>query len=260
VSQPQPKSIDEYKQWLEKEHSLKITDQTQNYYNSVINAIKVDFEKSEFWTKLTKNLMDYNDSYAIKTGYPLLAQTELVLDTKSFVSFLDKTFRRNITHNRNWPKPPVEGWLLENNWFEESNDLVRTLIVVKYLDGVEFILKKLKSICDECVLEHDEKLEARDDGYYAAHFYHIQEFEIPTKTWETRKIPIKIEVQVTTQLQEVIRKLLHHYYERTRTTIMFRDPSWKWDYQSNEFSASYLGHILHYIEGLIVQTRERERK
>ena len=79
-------------------------------------------------------------------------------------------------------------------------------------------------------------------------------------TWETDVISMKIEIQITTQLQEVIRKLLHSYYEGKRKSFNFADQSWKWKYQSNEFSASYLGHILHYIEGLIVQTREKQKK
>lgn len=257
--QKRPESIEDYKKWLLEVHNVKITNQTENYYNSVVNAVKVGFEKSDFWKKLTTNLKEYNDQYAIKTKYPLLVQIDIELVTKPFKSFLEKTHRRNVLHNKNWPEPPSVGWMLEDNWFTESNDLVRTLIVVKYLDGVEFILKKLETLCEDCILENRKKLEAREDGYYAAHFYITQEFEIPTKIWNTVKLPLKIEIQITTQLQEVIRKLLHTYYAKQRISSSFQDQSWKWDYKSNEFSASYLGHILHYIEGLIVETRERQK-
>ena len=35
---------------------------------------------------------------------------------------------------------------------------------------------------------------------------------------------------------------------------------WQWDYKSDEFSANYLGHILHYVEGMIVEIREKQKK
>lgn len=254
-----PETIKEYKKWLDAEHSIKITDRTKNYYNSVADTVKVSFEGSQFWTKLTTNLQDYNDQFSLNTQYPLLVQTEIQLQTKSFDSFLEKTFRKNVIYNLNWPNPPQEGWLLETNWFSQINDIVRALIVVKYLDGVDFLLKKIELLCEDCHLEVSKKLEAREDGYYAAHLHIKDEFEIPKMDWDTKKIPFTIEIQVTTQLQEVIRKLLHRYYEASRRLPQL-DDSWKWDYESNEFATNYLGHILHYIEGMIVEARERQKR
>lgn len=36
------------------------------------------------------------------------------------------------------------------------------------------------------------------------------------------------------------------------------DIKWQWDYESDEFIPNYLGHILHYIEGMIMEVRKRE--
>jgi hypothetical protein len=58
-------------------------------------------------------------------------------------------------------------------------------------------------------------------------------------------------------LQEVLRKLLHKYYEEKRKREKREDISWQWDYKSEEFAVNYLGHILHYIEGLILEVRDR---
>lgn len=254
-----PETIIEYKKWLKDEHNIGITEQTKNYYNSVANIIKVNFENSPFWSKLTQNLIEFNDQFSLDTQYQLLDQTEIKLFVKSFDSFLEKTFRKNIVFNENWPKPPNGGWVLEHNWFSRINDIVRTLITVKYLDGVDFLLKKLEALCIECNLESNKKFEAREDGYYAVHIHIENEFEIPKKDWDTIKIPVIIEIQITTQLQEVIRKLLHRYYENKRR-LPNLDDSWKWDYKSNEFATNYLGHILHYIEGMIVEARERQRR
>ncbi|MBU4374371.1 MAG: hypothetical protein KJ714_08055 [Euryarchaeota archaeon] len=202
-----PKNIEEYKKWLKEQHKIEISDRTQTYYNSVTSKIKSDFEKSEFWSQLTKNLKEYNDKYLVKSGYQLLIPNftpELII--KSFDSFLLKTFRKNIIENNNWPESPENGWILPTNWYSQINDIIRTLIVVKYLDGVEFIINE------------------------------------------------------TTQLQEVIRKLLHKYYEERRKRITKEDIKWQWNYKGDEFVANYLGHILHYVEGMIMEIRDKQKE
>jgi hypothetical protein len=256
--QKKPETIEDYKIWLAKSHNTKITEQTKNYYISVANTVKVDFESSQFWTKFTEEIVNYNDEFSLQTQFPLIERTELKLQIKSFDSFLEKTFRINVINNKNWPEPPQRGWVLENNWFTRINDIVRTLVVVKYLDGVDFMLKKIVDLCVNYNLDATKKLEAREDGYYAAHIHIKKEFEIPKRDWDTIRIPFIVEVQITTQLQEVIRKLLHRYYENKRRLPKL-DDSWKWDYRSNEFATNYLGHILHYIEGMIVEARERQK-
>ena len=48
-------------------------------------------------------------------------------------------------------------------------------------------------------------------------------------------------------------------YEKKR--IMDKKPKfkWQWDYTSDEFAANYLGHILHYVEGMIIDIREKQK-
>ncbi len=36
------------------------------------------------------------------------------------------------------------------------------------------------------------------------------------------------------------------------------DTKWQWDYKGDEFATNYLGHILHYVEGMIMDVRERD--
>ena len=129
---------------------------------------------------------------------------------------------------------------------------------MKYLDGVEFLREKIHSACARHSLPCDVVLEAREEGYYAAHVYTRQAFEIPRLDWDTETVDVSIELQVTTQLQEAIRTLLHKYYEKRRTVGVEEDSPWQWDYRSGEFVANYLGHILHYVEGMIMEIRERQ--
>ena len=67
-----------------------------------------------------------------------------------------------------------------------------------------------------------------------------------------------MELQITTQLQNSIRALVHKHYESRRDQST-PSQDWKWDHTSNEFATNYLGHILHYLEGMIVDIRERQR-
>ncbi len=75
---------------------------------------------------------------------------------------------------------------------------------------------------------------------------------------KNQKVNVPVEIQITTQLPEVIRKLMHKYYEEKRSKLN-TNTKWQWDYKSNEFSLNYLGHILHYIEGMIMEIREKQR-
>lgn len=145
-----PNNIAEYKIWLKEQHNVEISDRTQTYYNSVTSKIKLDFQNSDFWSQLTENLKEYNDEYLLESGYHLLIPNfEPELITKSFDSFLLKTFRKNILENKYWPKPPKNDWMLPTNWHSRINDSIRTLMVVKYLDGVDFLINKIKLLCEK---------------------------------------------------------------------------------------------------------------
>ncbi|MGB2841354.1 MAG: hypothetical protein WBC40_02565 [Halobacteriota archaeon] len=122
------------------------------------------------------------------------------------------------------------------------------------------MIAKIKSLCEQYGKNCKVFLEAREEGYYAAHLYTKHRFEIPKVTWDTEKIDISIEIQITTQLQEGIQKLLRKYYEERRKRVEKRDIKWQWDYKSDEFAAKYLGHILHYVEGMIMEIREKQKE
>jgi hypothetical protein len=255
-----PRNIDEYKKWLRTSQDAEITPRIVSYYNSVTSKIKQDLESSDFWTKLVEELREFDSEYLLKSGYPLLVvESPPDLLIKPFESFLLKTFRKNVLENRNWPTEPSGGWVLPGNWFSRVSDIVRTLFVVKYLDGVEFLVRKISSICEDCNLSSKAIYEAREEGYYAAHLYVRDRFEIPKFNWDTEVIQIAVEIQVTTQVQEVIRRLLHKYYENRRAMVGRDSMKWQWDYKSDEFVANYLGHILHYVEGMIMEIRDKGR-
>jgi hypothetical protein len=255
-----PESIREYIDWLSSVHHIAIDGRYETYYESVANKVKNDFEKSPFWVELLDNLEVYDQDYEIKYGFHLFnANFKPKLETKSFASFLLKTFRKNVLENQDWPNPPKSGWFLPENWFSRINDTVRTLLVVKYLDGVSYLNNELGKLCIEKTMPCEASFEAREEGYYAVHFLTQKSFEIPNIKWDSETVTFPVEIQITTQLQEVMRLLLHKYYDEARKRPAKPIEKWQWDYRSDEFCTNYLGHILHYVEGMIMEIREKQR-
>ena len=255
-----PEDINEYKKWLREKHDVEISERVRTYYGSVTHKIEKDFENSSLWIQLNENLEECCSRYLLKTGYNLLiSEFKPKLNIKPFDSLLLKTFRKNVLENKNWPDEPERGWILPNNWYSRINDIIRTLFVVKYLDGINSMIEEIQSLCGEQGLSFHVDLEAKEEGYYAAHLYTKQEFEIPRVTWDTETVEVSIEIQVTSQLQEVIRKLLHRHYEERRKSVREEDLDWQWNYKSDEFATNYLGHILHYVEGMIMEIREKQK-
>jgi hypothetical protein len=253
-----PTTVPQYLEWLKSKHSVEITPITETYYRTVADRIKGELAASPFWTEWVANLNVYHDQYLVNTGYLLLMpnpKPEVL--TKSFRSVLSKSFRQNIVRNERWPDEPAEGWVLPSNWIGKMNDIARTVIAVKYLDGVEFMAEQTKALATKLSLNSRMDFEAKAEGYYAGHLYTYHELEVQKLNWDMERVRVSFEIQITTQLQEVIRLLLHKYYEDRRTKSR-SDTKWQWEYRSDEFVANYLGHILHYVEGMIMDVRARQ--
>ena len=260
MSDKTPSTLIEYKAWLGDEHKCEV-EKSRQYYESVTSKVQRDLENSALWQDLTNELKEFDDQYLVQTGFPLqMAGHAREMFIKPFDSFILKTYKKNILQNKRWPKEPEGGWILPDNWFSRINDIIRTLIVVKYLDGVQFLVDKLERFCVEKNIVSRNYFEAREDGYYAGHLYVRHTLEIPKMTWDTELIEVSIEIQITTQLQETIRRLLHKYYEQRRGRAVRDATAWQWDYKSDEFAANYLGHILHYVEGMIMEIREKQKR
>lgn len=244
----------------EESFGFSVEEHYSAYYDSATSKAKRNLEASDFWVQLIENLPKYDQEYELKTGYPLfIPGLEPKLLVKPFESFFLKTYRKNVLENKAWPSEPEGGWILSSNWFSHVNDTIRTLLVAKYFDGVGFVIDKIDSLCKQRNMECEVSFEAREEGYYAAHLYTKQLLEIPKVNWDTERVCFSIELQITTQLQEVIRKLLHKYYEERRKMVVKPTEKWQWDYRCDEFSANYLGHILHYVEGMIMEVREKQK-
>src|SRR5438045_626970 len=146
-STQKPDFPDGYKLWLKGEHRCEISDITSNHYTAVCDAVKKTLEDCPVWNAVKSGLRDLDDKYLINSGYPLIHNFVPEIYIKPFDSFLSKTYRHNILLNNNYPKPPRDGWLLPPDWYSKINDILRTTLTVKYLDGVELMSNYLLDIC-----------------------------------------------------------------------------------------------------------------
>ena len=130
-----PETVDQYKTWLQKTHNVENNSLNPNYYESVSNKILVEFTRSEI-PKQFHPLYCLGQKYFINEEYNLFtANFRPDMKVKPYSSFLQKTFRKNVIENENWPKEPEGGWILPCSWYGQIGDIVRTMFVVKYLYG-----------------------------------------------------------------------------------------------------------------------------
>lgn len=232
------------------------------YYEAVAPEMCRGFRSSGLWQSLLGAVPKWGQDYRDRTDYALWASDESPeLVSKSRESFALKVFRKNFLENERFPDPPADGWIDSGNWFARTNDVVRTCLIVRYLDGVEDVCRRTRELASQLGYEVDVSFEARDEGYYAAHMLvRGFEFRVPSRTWDYTGLSAPIEIQVTTQVKDVIRDLTHRYYEVRRQRPESGTKKWQWEYRSDEFAANYLGHTLHYLEGTIMDIRERAKR
>lgn len=256
-----PATKDEYVTWAKKELSIEwLAFRNQRYYEAVSEEMRRQFESGPIWEGFLEQLEEVSSQYLLDTQYQLLPPKPIPsFVTKPYASVIDKSYRKNIINNPNWPDPPTGDWIKPDNCYQKFNDIVRSTIVVRYLDGVEIIANVLKDICDSNKAQVDISMEARDNGYYACHCGVSQTFETSTPSWDTMTFTGCVELQITTQVQEVLRQLTHKYYEDRRISVAVTSKKWQWDYRGQDFTANYLGHILHYVEGMILELRDKRR-
>lgn len=137
-----PTSIEEFKCWFTKKFDYS-PQQYEGYYQMCTTNLRETFINSPFWKAVQKELPNIDDRYRIEKGYKLLTTTEVPeIYIKSLDSLIIKAYRKNILNNTFFPERPKDGWISHHNWFTNINDILRTTIVVKYIDGVEFLLKR----------------------------------------------------------------------------------------------------------------------
>ena len=247
----------DYTHWAKKTLSTEFNDIVSRVYDAnLTNALNL-LQEHEFFTGIESFLLLCAEEYKNQHSADLLmSKPSIDLLKKSYDSAVNKSYRHNIIWNQNYPKEPKDCWMTPENWFEKINDLIRSTIVCKYIDGPAFLANKLKSRAEELKLKNNYSSQQKDDGYYAYHFYVYIPVTFVDKTWNEFQVELSIEIQLTTQLQEVLYNITHEFYNQLRIQAARDRSEWKWQFKSNRFRAGYLCHTLHLLEAIILDLRD----
>lgn len=178
------------------------------------------------------------------------------LHVKSYPSIVSKLYRMNVLNNRRFDQPPKGGWIKPRNMFGKINDLVRSTIVCRHIDEPAKISLEIVKQATALGLKASSRVQTKDEGYYAHHVYLSVPVNLVDQNWQQFAESILLEIQVTTEMQHMLYELTHRFYDEERNIAQADPHSWKWDYRSARFSASYLSHTLHLVEGMILQLYE----
>lgn len=246
----------DYIRFLKERSSIYPDLKFQSYHSALCEHIRAQVVNSDIWNSLIQNLREWDDQYKIAYKHDLLSVSRATIHIKPLKSLIEKSYRNNMLNNSRYPEEPVGGWLLPDNWYCKVSDLVRTTLVVKYLDGIEWLSDKILEMSHAMGLDAKVESEATVEGYYA---YHV-EIRIPVTIHDMNfneiNDCIRLEIQITTQIKDALKEILHSFYVESRVDVNAAR-NWMWDYRSNRFVANNLGHLLHYVDGMIVQVREK---
>lgn len=253
-----PQSLEQYIQWAGQAINCAFDDEKiASLYDTNVASIYNAVNAHEFFTAFPSQAAEWQAIYAKNTSAELFMDRGVPsLLTKTFTSVVEKTFRLNILWNKDFPGRPKRGWLDHNTLFEQMNDLVRGTLVCRFIDGPQYVAERIVAHAKACKLKVKHYSQERDDGYYAYHVYISFPVAVLDLNWNKKQIFADVEIQITTQLQEVLRSLTHKFYEANRLMPNDDRGKWKWDFSSNRFKVGYLSHSLHLLESIILDARK----
>lgn len=255
-----PITLDDFVAWSTEETCGIFDSSAKRQYEMIAGSAKVRATEHPFFARLgdtlakaARTFQDQTDEDLFMGGSPPAPQ----LHIKPYESVINKLYRKNVLWNANWPHEPVKGWAHVRRCFGELNDLLRTQIVCKFIDGPALLAKHLSEAARLRGLEPESSTRGRFEGYYAYHWYTHLLIDTLGNGGKLQEVQLSIEIQLTTQLQDALNTITHGFYEITRSAP--DEHGWEWDVRSPRFRAGYLSHTLHMLEGIILELRE-ERK
>ena len=253
-----PENLDEYIIWAEQEIACQFNEpKIQRLYDTNAITIFNTVTQHPFFIGFSNKAEEWEAHYEGKTNSRLfMDNSNPDLQIKPYISVVEKTYRQNILWNKVYPEPPKKGWHTFQNVYSKLNDLVRGTLVCRFIDGPSFIADEIEKYAKEHNLKCRQYSQEREDGYYAFHVYVSFPVTIIDSAWNEENILVEVEIQITTQLQEVLRTLTHKFYESQRLVVSNDKGKWKWDFSSNRFKVGYLSHTLHLLESIILESRK----
>jgi ppGpp synthetase/RelA/SpoT-type nucleotidyltranferase len=257
-------TFEEYSVWARENIGFDVEDEHfARRYGSNTRLIKSEVESSDSWEKFVDASKVISEKYKSSSGYNLFSSDHFMPDLKikPFDSVIEKTYRANILANENFPHPPFiklsgqEGWVTEDNLYRSINDIIRGRMICRYMDGPEYFCSELHEVMSQSAIVDYHSMET-DLGYYSWHFGMRFDLDIMKPNGQISSEGVRIEVQISTQLQDVMNDLTHSFYENKRLSSV-SDTLWKWRPGEPKFQGVYFGHTLHMIEGMLVQLKNQ---
>lgn len=253
---PYPNTIEEYRAWAGEQLGIDYEGAHGRAFRQNTAVAFLTVARHPFFQGLEEYLRTVAEAYARQHNAPLLMDLRAPeLLQKSYDSAINKSYRHNAVWNRNFPRPPNGGWLTPDDWYARLDDLIRATLVCKYIDGPPFLAAHLQQRAEGMGLPCTIKALGRDEGYYAYHFHVKFPVTLVDTEFHDLQVDLPVEIQLTTQLQEVLYGITHKFYEQNRLQRR-RDNDWKWDVGSNMFRAAYVSHTLHLLEAIIAELRD----
>ena len=251
---------DNYRNCLKRD----LRDFESSYKSAALNLLG-KIQESNFWNTLLDNLQTWNYQYEQKNKVELFKDKPTLVH-KPFKSFEEKIYRKcrdctkrkldcmktcKLVTNENFPI----------NFFGVFDDVIRTQIIVKYIDGVELLrnhVLDLKNSIDR--IKIDSRYVSNKQGYYALHMYIKEKYPVLNQNYGTSIQKIQYEIQMTTEMKILVKNELHKYYESDRICIDDKKDSefWAGAFDNYEFKLRHIGHMVHFIEVLLVEIRDKK--
>jgi len=222
-----------------------------NLYNNC-NTWAITLEGDPFWLEFKKEIDSWKAEYynvhkcalLVKPGIPAFCPKP----TKSIINKLErKIIQKKCEISEIIPS--------EGAPIPKLNDLVRTRITCKYIDGVDYLSNKLLNLAEI----HDrapslDKL-GKLDGYFAQHLSFKADVLYREKS-SCQTSSIICEIQIATELATIIWESKHEIYELMRQNEI-KDQEWQWDPYNPQFTSNQLGHLVHLVDGLLINLRDK---
>lgn len=258
-----PETFNEYKSMVEKITKKRI-EIMEEFYNRNINNMAEDIKKSDFYINLRDRLELINNTYKKNQKFELIEFNKTMkIDKKKFENMLKKCYRWDVLENDKWDLENIDwqdgySWTHPLNCYLRMSDIIRTRITLRYIDRIDETLSAVLQTAVDYGLEILHEYVVEEDGYYGVHVDVKYLVKIIKEDWTEEEIQLNFEIQITTQIKDVVNEILHEYYEYNRLRKE-KVEEWQWDYENINFLPSYLGHISHYIEGMLLYARDRIR-
>ena len=226
-----------------------------DYWNIVDSNVKQwakEITVAQFWSETSRELEKWRTEYRAQTGSSLLSQAKIP-------DFVSKSVESSIEKlQRKYSEATIASAFTSGYPIPKIGDLVRVRLTCSYLDGVEFIADKLMDLAKLLGVKAVHEKQGKIEGYYAQHINITQDVLLKV-AGATKAIQIDCEIQIATDMSTKMWDTSHGLYERTRGAPD-EAQNWQWKHTDPRFISNQLGHMVHLVDGLLIQLRDNAKQ